>query len=483
MLGRAARYRAQEQCSVGVETAEFAHQTAIEQKVSLALRLEALCGVAEDYLELGRVSAGQKLLTDHHAELPKLGNGGERLHVCFEILLGRYAVTQWLFADGASAFERARAAHLQYRLADPELDHAIALGETELCLISGTPTKAHQKLLSLATPKSAALQRATDFLRGRIAFECGDFRQAGKLFAESGKRYPGNVFSRGPFPSNAAAITLQLARCHLALGDFAQAAIESKKACEIHLAIYGLAHPRTVEALSVEAQRQLAIHELGIAQTNIGQAAHELTRSLERSWADKTDLATRFALIKGQVEKALGNRELAKSTFQLAYATAKQRWGERHPLTADAADALGFMLFQTAEKEKGRAYLHEALNTRRALVPNHPDVATSLGHVAKITDVKRDVVNMLRLAWQNRINHFDSNHELVLESTGDLASALLGAGEFQEAESVLGIALQDNTSMPPTVRRDLLKSMHQVKIYLGKTEEAAAIRTKLDHLP
>jgi serine/threonine-protein kinase len=142
-------------------------------------------------------------------------------------------------------------------------------------------------------------------------------------------------------------------------------------------------------------------------------------------------------------------------------------------------DTIGHLYQSIGAYDREQPLLEEALRLQRqALGPEHPDVATSLSHLAELAKLKGDYAgseSLFREALAMRRKLLGNDRQEVAEILNNLGALLVDRGNFKEAEPMLREALALRRKLFGEEHREVagsLSSLGRLMSDTGKFHEA-----------
>ncbi len=223
-----------------------------------------------------------------------------------------------------------------------------------------------------------------------------------------------------------------------------------------------LAVAMTIQAALIARERDRANQEAATAES--------VTRSL----------VTLFEI--ADPSRARGNVITARELLDQGADKVVQELRNQPVVQAKLMDTIGQLYQSIGVYDRAQPLLEEALKLRRqALGSDHPDVATSMNHLAEVMYFKGDYAGsepLFREALAMRRKLPGSERLDVAESLNNLASTLRDQGELEEAEPLLRVALDVRRKLLGEESSDVAQSLNNLGRLLsdqGKFDEAESL--------
>ena len=300
-------------------------------------------------------------------------------------------------------------------------------------------------------------------------------------------------------------------------GDYTGAEVLLEKALELRRRLLGENHPAVGESLEELA---LLLRERG----QYDEAESLLRRVLERFESSEKVAEVRSILAGLLHQKGVFGE--AETLHRQVLAEYRQRYGDRHPATAQALNDLASALIDQGRFEEPEPLLLEALDIYRARKwsDDHPVVISSLSNLGALATFQRDfakaegyyreayeraLVSMgpdhpnvsyilsglgaarrqlgdlrgaeeaLRRAAEIRRRAFGPGHILTTRAEGLLGACLRDLGQYREAESLLLSVVRVYAQLVPPRPREQRKMIeHLALLYEAMGDPAAAAQQR-----
>jgi hypothetical protein len=234
----------------------------------------------------------------------------------------------------------------------------------------------------------------------------------------------------------------------------------------------------------------LVLHELAVTSGKVkdGARAEKYYRDCLQIARTKvgldhpksTVLVTNFALFLAS-QKEPSRREEANQLFQELLAARGQRYGEKHPLTADALRGYAEFLGRRGYEERQKQVLGEAVGIyRQNGGPRYRLYTECLNNLAMLHLGRNDPAGAERLlqeALPLTRKQYGPKHKNVAIVLANLAAARLDQRKYEDVEPHLleSLAIYDALGgTKPRIMADPLIRLHQFYCAKGRVAEAAA---------
>jgi tetratricopeptide (TPR) repeat protein len=181
----------------------------------------------------------------------------------------------------------------------------------------------------------------------------------------------------------------------------------------------------------------------------------------------------------GSLEQRMSRYQLADSLMTEAMTMRVEILGEKHPDIVNGLNGLGLLHIDTDELDAAQEYLEEGLAMSEELLgPQHTRTASLLNSVGILHMRRRNAdaaQEVFRRAVAIRTESLGPRHRLTLNSTAQLAGALILAGEATEGEAIAAsiVALQDSIELAdPVLVGAARRTWGQALTALSRFEEA-----------
>ena len=180
----------------------------------------------------------------------------------------------------------------------------------------------------------------------------------------------------------------------------------------------------------------------------------------------------------GNVYKRLGLYGRAEALLREALASRRQLLGE-HPDVASSLHGLATVLYYEGRYEESEALFREALAMRRKLLGDeHPDVAKTLNNLANVAWERGDfdaAESLYREGLALRRRLFGPDDPEVASSLHNLAIVLTDKGDYPQAEAIYRETLAIERKRLGEQHPDVVRSLHNLAVVLqaeGRLAEA-----------
>ncbi|MFN8573756.1 MAG: serine/threonine-protein kinase [Gemmatimonadaceae bacterium] len=256
----------------------------------------------------------------------------------------------------------------------------------------------------------------------------------------------------------------------VSLRSRAEAEASKAKAVENYLiSVFDVADPFAPPSLQSGNVTARALLDRGAARVDSALAGHA---------ENQAELRTVF----GRVYSNLGLFDEAAAQQRRSLAGRKALYGPRHPLVAEAMDALGQTLVQQDKLDEAEPLLRDALAQRSAFFGTQDTVtATSIDHLALLQQSRNNFVasdSLFRQALAIRRAVVGPRTLAVANSLNNLGQSLFWKGAYKDAEPLYreALSIQEEILGPnhPSTAQTV-QNLAQAEQLLRKIDEAEAL--------
>ncbi len=142
----------------------------------------------------------------------------------------------------------------------------------------------------------------------------------------------------------------------------------------------------------------------------------------------------------GDLQRELGKRQDAESSYRQALHAIRRTSGPKHPLRADALQDLGVLAIQSGHTQRARFLFERSLSLRREIYPpKHPKIAQGLHHWALLLNTEQQHGEAERFASEAlsiRQELLGAQHPATAESANLLGLIQADLGNNETAEGL-----------------------------------------------
>jgi eukaryotic-like serine/threonine-protein kinase len=259
-----------------------------------------------------------------------------------------------------------------------------------------------------------------------------------EVLEEAGKQAERNLTNE---PEVQASVRGTIGSTYMALGLFAEAEVQLRRALVLRQSVLGESHPDVASSLDDLAGLMLEKGDYSAAEP-LYRSALAMNRRLlgERNATVALNLANIALLLQKQARYAE-----AESLSRESLSMRRDILGENSADFATSLSNLATLLQAEGKYAEAEPLQRTALSTRRALLgPNHPEVAASLNNLAGTLQAQgryAEAEPLLREALATEKALYGDEHPSVPETLNNLAIVLDYQGKYAAAEPMYREAL------------------------------------------